>query len=423
MMLATRKRSRLNRKACLPVVEQLEDRCVFNVAWHAQLPVEPVVQTEVLVVVTLKQPPVNSEVVVVEGLGSSVSSAAHEGIHGLDLAVFIHLLQGQGSPVSGDGGSGGTGGPVSGGGSSSGGTGNSGGPVGDGGSSTGSSQGNGSSMGDSNPGTGTTPTPAPAPGDGSQAVAATPAAPAEHGDGSKAHAVSSTGTAAPAASPQATAISAAALAVASVPANGETAVGRPVVVPHEAVVRTDLHADAVAAVVNAASTNNTVRIDALPGGTEQLAFVPRPQDSGNPVESPLAPRQTPAAPAAAAPAAAKNAPAATGAQDKADDTGAEPQEAGVLTKVPVSAVPPLGLEKALRRLKDLLADLTTSRALLHVLPVTGALAVMGGAAFGLVRWRRKKRLAKKDVPDEGTDDEEKDTWLPGSGSLPPVDPA
>jgi hypothetical protein len=68
----------------------------------------------------------------------------------------------------------------------------------------------------------------------------------------------------------------------------------------------------------------------------------------------------------------------------------------------------LGLVQALRRLKELLADLITSRALLHTLPLTGALAVLGGTGPGLVRRRRNKRLTNEGLPGAVPGEEDKD---------------
>ncbi len=450
-MLATGKRKRLSPKTRPPQVEQLEDRRVFNVSWQTQMPPATIqfTEVEVIVVVRLVPAPAPSEVTPAgdgQGLGRFVSDAAQDDVHGLDLSALIRQLQARrfgdddGEGEQGDGGSTGSGGTGSAGGSTPGSPGNPGVPVTPGGTGSGATPGTGGKVGGTGQGTGSTPPDTTSPQGGSptptgssggmgQGGTATPMSPLTvQASSAKGQGVGSGATATPVASGQAisspsVSATSAALAVEAATA-GEVIAARPAALRHELVARAELH-PAATTVLNSPSSYgyNTVRIDYLPGGTEQPAFLPRAQGSGSDGDPTQPADKNASPPAAPAPAkATKPAQAESGAAAKSD-TGAEPQEAGLLTKVPMVAVPPLGLQQALRRLKDLLADLTTSRALLHALPLTGAALVLGGAAFGLVRWQRKKRLTKRDLPDAVPDEEDGETWLPGSGSLPPVDPA
>jgi hypothetical protein len=440
MMVATRKRNRPQRKIRLPHVEQLEDRRVFNVGWQPQVAPVTIQFTEVVVVVQWLPAPAPAQAAPAldfPGLGPSASAWAHEEIHGLDLTRLIHQLQSKDGDdqggQQGDGGETGNGDSGSTGGSTSG---SPGGPVSTGGTGTGSSHGSSGNDGGSRQGTGGTttqgPTSTPSQGDSStptqggstaQPVAATPAsAPPAQDNLAKAPEASPTATTTPGTSIQVVSMAPAALAVEA--AGAGAVAGPPVAIHPDAVTRADQHPAVTAVVPNAPSSSSfaAVRIDFLPGGTEQPALPPRGRTGGGPVEQgqPTEPNAMP--PAEAAPAVrAKARPDGAGVEEKTD-TAAEPQEAGLLTKVPAAAVAPLGLQQALHRLKDLLADLTTSRALLHALPLTGAALALGGAVFGLVRWRKKRRTAKG-LPEAAPDEEERETWLPGSGSMPPVDPS
>jgi hypothetical protein len=387
-----------------------------------------------------------------KGLGSFVSAWTHEGIHGGDLAALIHALQGK-YDTSGGQGNGDQGGTLGGdqGGMSFGGTfdffgvgqaqspyvamtdspapvgGDSKRPPEDAGGLTGSTPAltRVKTVTASEPPAPVETAPAPdtpaadagpAPAPPAPAAGPAPASPAPADSAAPAEAGPRTPAQGPVA-PANVAVPAAVVFVAprpgreAVPTTGETQGGGrgepPAAVP------------GVARVV-APAADTVTGGSALSDGALALA---RRTDNGAGVLEAV----PPATDRPVAPPTADLAPAITGGADAARPGGADEtaapapaREADLLTDLPAAELGGLGLSlrQAAQRVGDLLGDLAGSSVARRVAPWVTAV-VLGGAAYGVVRRRRKKRA--RGAPGPAGAAKDTDTWLPGPSGLPPTD--
>jgi hypothetical protein len=352
------------------------------------------------------------------GLGPIVSSLAHEGIHGLDLAALIHDLQAL-EFAHGDRGDDGQPPPVTGGG-----------------------------QGQQGSGSGQTPSPGPVsqppttPGESSQPPvtssssdsSSTPDRAPTPSSTETAPSSSETTTLVSSSSPPTTAAETIRPAERPVvtPAATPVAVLSSVTVAPEAgrpVAVTPRPAEGGARLValNAPGHELAVNADSLTGGSAQpelLFIIPRRAvDGGSRAEPARAPgvRETPRA-ADPQPGGTSRAevPAPAGGTEQAPQPDAGPQEADLLTDVPGAGLKGLhlGAQQAYRRLRNVLGDLADSVTVWRLAPLLAA-ALVGGAAFGVARRRRRKRLGLRPVPPALTKDT--DTWLPAPTEPPPAD--
>jgi hypothetical protein len=95
-------------------------------------------------------------------------------------------------------------------------------------------------------------------------------------------------------------------------------------------------------------------------------------------------------------------------------------EADLVTDVPAADLRGVGprLRRTVERVEDLVGDLAGSSLARRLAPwVTGAAALLGGAAYGVLRRRRRRRQPA--APAAAAHDT--DTWLPGPPGLPPTE--